>query len=167
MSPEPYTITITLYDENDKLLLDKTQKWGWHYANGATWATPVVQQNAFGYVYSPQPWNVSNNVPEVKYVLTMGGSGTSGCLRFERKSGKPFLVAVGVHNYKRWCHIVTDLSKSDTTHTILPTYYGGIRDENLWKQREKFTKTDKNGFTYNIEFKQKTGHNLTADLSIW
>ena len=153
----PYTITITIYDDKHRLRLDKTKTKGWHYANGAAWSTPPIQQGQ---------WDANPYDPEAKYTLTMGGSGTSGVLRFVCKNGSAFMVAVGVHNWKRWCHIVTDLSSSDTTSTILPTYYGGSRDENLWKQRDHISRTDSNGSKYKLEFTQKTGHNLTADLFV-
>ncbi|OBZ78202.1 hypothetical protein A0H81_02578 [Grifola frondosa] len=76
------------------------EKTVWHYANGGTWSEVDGQQ-----------------------VLTMGGSGTSGTLRFKSESGDYFLVALGVHNYKRWCDIVTDLTSSNTGVEIHPTYY--------------------------------------------
>lgn len=55
--------------------------------------------------------------------LTMGGSGTSGMLRFKNPKGDQFLVALGVHNYKRWCDIVTDVPLDQTAVDVHPSYY--------------------------------------------
>ncbi|KAG0631476.1 hypothetical protein M758_1G256200 [Ceratodon purpureus] len=41
-----------------------------------------------------------------EHTLTMEKSGASSMLRFKNSDGYFFLVALGVHNYKRWCDIV-------------------------------------------------------------
>jgi hypothetical protein len=44
-------------------------------------------------------------------LLRMGGSGTSGSLRLQSETGSSFVATlpVGVHNYKRWGNIITNL----------------------------------------------------------
>ncbi|KAG1810955.1 Cytolysin/lectin [Suillus subaureus] len=44
-------------------------------------------------------------------MLVMGGSGTSGALRF---TGEEFLVTTGIHNYNVQCNAVTDRAHGDT-----------------------------------------------------
>ncbi|KAG2043731.1 Cytolysin/lectin, partial [Suillus americanus] len=55
--------------------------------------------------------------------LVMDGSGTSGALRFRNGAGEQFVVTRGVHNYKRWCDIVIDLTPGDTGVRIQHEYY--------------------------------------------
>ncbi|KAI0869976.1 fruit body lectin [Hypoxylon argillaceum] len=73
-------------------------------------------------VYYDGAWADSDSVLK----LTMGGSGTSGMLRFQSEDGdERFAVAIGVHNYKPWVHILPDLATSETTIVLLPQYYAG------------------------------------------
>lgn len=58
-----------------------------YYANGGTWTEEKSD----------------------KFVLEMGGSGTSGMLRIKVSSGNTFSVIVGYHNYKFWCDAQVDL----------------------------------------------------------
>ncbi|KAJ8126000.1 hypothetical protein O1611_g7638 [Lasiodiplodia mahajangana] len=58
--------------------------------------------------------------------LTMGGSGTSGMLRFQSENGEErFTVAIGVHNWNPWVHILPDVATNETTIVLLPEYYAG------------------------------------------
>jgi hypothetical protein len=52
----------------------------------------------------------------------MGGSGTSGMLRFKNGAGEQFLV-LGIHNWGKWCDTVTDLGKGEHGQKILSEYY--------------------------------------------
>ncbi|KAG1865908.1 Cytolysin/lectin [Suillus subalutaceus] len=71
-----YTISVRTVDATSFnpgfTLVEKTV---WHYANGGTWTNTGSIQT-----------------------LAMGGSGTSGTLRFRSDFGEEFLVAMGVHN---------------------------------------------------------------------
>ena len=51
-------------------------------------------------------------------MLTMGDCGTSGTLRFVADTGENFVVVFGVHNWKKWGNMVTDLAK-DLTGVVL------------------------------------------------
>ncbi|BBN00408.1 hypothetical protein MPTK1_1g28930 [Marchantia polymorpha subsp. ruderalis] len=55
--------------------------------------------------------------------LIMETSGKSGMLRLKNHAGDVFIVALGVHNYKRWCDIVVNQKSNQTSVDILPTYY--------------------------------------------
>lgn len=120
----------------------------WNFGNGGTWAY--------------------NNG---EMVLTMGGSGTSGTLRFKSASGVIVLVALGVHNYKRWCDIVTDLEPKDTCMAVHPTYYqdsgvNGSRSDMLWKQLPQIQKTDSKGNSFSINFFKEDGNALWAEIDL-
>ncbi|KAG4274560.1 hypothetical protein FPRO04_09227 [Fusarium proliferatum] len=57
--------------------------------------------------------------------LYMRDSGTAGLLRFKNEEGKEsFSVAIGVHVYKPWLDIITDLADNITGAQSLPEYYG-------------------------------------------
>ncbi|CAG7851016.1 SubName: Full=Related to Agaricus bisporus lectin-Agaricus bisporus {ECO:0000313/EMBL:CCA74595.1} [Serendipita indica DSM 11827] len=50
-------------------------------------------------------------------------SGSCGSLRFESDTGEHVIALFGVHEYKRWCDIVTLLPATDTTCKLLPQWY--------------------------------------------
>ncbi|KAG2366745.1 lectin [Suillus spraguei] len=112
-------------------LVEKTV---WYYANGGTWSDTGSS-----------------------LTLVMGGSGTSGAVRFRNGSGEEFLVVLGVHNYKRWCDIVTDLAPGDTAMKIQPEYYqeGNPRNEMLGKQLAEIQKTSKKGTKVQVKYVQE------------
>lgn len=56
--------------------------------------------------------------------LSMAGSGTSGCMMFQKKSSRErFAVTLGVHNYTPWTDIATNF-KEETPQEIRDSYYG-------------------------------------------
>jgi hypothetical protein len=123
----------------------------------------IVEQT----VWSSGVWTNVNG----ETVLTMDGSGTSGTLRFKCTSGICVLFAMGVHNYKRWCDIVTDLQPKDTGTTIQPTYYqdpgvAGNRNDMLWKQLPTLQKTDAKGNSFSINFFKEDGNTLYAEIDL-
>lgn len=77
----------------------------WHYANGGTWDLSGMASH--------------------KYVLTMGGSGTSGMLRFRMASGKLFAIAVGIHNWAPWSGVAIDLQPKETLQAVHKEFYAG------------------------------------------
>src|SRR5690606_15030429 len=110
----------------------------WHYANGGYWSEV-----------------------DGAHVLTMGGSGTSGILRF-KSDDEEFIVALGVHNWKRWCDIVTNLRDNNTACVIQGEYYSSahrnrcsarerqLTNYEVWNQKERrftveYTVTEGNG----------------------
>jgi hypothetical protein len=80
-------------------------------------------------------------------ILNIPNSGHSGMLRFKSYQGDSFfLVALGIHNYRRWCDIVVDSPADNTCVDIHPQYYKGDYPGHgmLWEQLahlEKFTST--------------------------
>jgi hypothetical protein len=98
ISAMSYTITLRVFQRNPaRGFFSIVEKVNWAY--GGTWSEANGTQT-----------------------LHMGGSGTSGVLRF--KSDKELItVAVGVHNYKRWCDVVTGLKPDETALVINPQYY--------------------------------------------
>ena len=121
------------------------EKTVWHYANGGTWSnTDSIQ------------------------TLHMNGSGTSGALRFNNAAGEQFLVLLGVHNYKRWCDIVTDLAPGDTNMKIQPDYYSETnpRYDMLWEQLDQIEKKSAKGTTVNVKYVEAEGDSLVVHLTI-
>jgi hypothetical protein len=121
------------------------EKTVWHYANGGTWSdTDSIQ------------------------TLRMNGSGTSGALRFTNGVGEQFLVLLGIHNYKRWCDIVTDLEPEDTGMKIQPGYYleTNPRYAMLWKQLDQIEKKSAKGTTVDVKYVEAEGNSLVVHLTI-
>ena len=143
-----YTIVCQVYQTNPNAFFRIVEKTVWQYANGGTWSEVNGTQ-----------------------VLTMGGSGTCGSLRFVADTGENFIVTLGVHNYKRWCDIVTDLKSGNTGVEIQPTYYqdgsvSGNRNEMLWKQLAQIEKTDSKGHKFAVNFFKEDGNTLYATITI-
>jgi len=99
--------------------------------------------------------------------MKMTNSGSSGVLRF--KSGtNQFIVACGVHNYKRWCDIIPDLEAGKTAMLTHPLYYKEDSPlyKKLWDQGSKFEVTDKAGTKIAINFDVAEGNDLKATITI-
>jgi hypothetical protein len=109
-----YTITARLYQCKGQKLTTHfrcVEKAVWKVAGGGT-------------------WDESNGC----HVLTMGGSGNWGSLRFEDGKGGAFIVTVGVENHKCWCHVVTDIPPQDTCVIVTPKY---LTEKNYIAERTK------------------------------
>ncbi|KAK6519862.1 hypothetical protein TWF506_000156 [Arthrobotrys conoides] len=108
-----YAIKVRVYQTNENAYFRVVEKGVWHYANGGIW---TEQDDAL--------------------LLTIGGSGTSGIIRFQTEQGKEaFFVAFGVHNYKPWLDIITGLGDDITGVRALPEYYNNSNPERV-KSRE-------------------------------
>nr|Q00022.3 RecName: Full=Agaricus bisporus lectin; Short=ABL; AltName: Full=Agaricus bisporus agglutinin; Short=ABA; AltName: Full=Gal-beta-1,3-GalNAc-binding lectin; AltName: Full=TF antigen-binding lectin [Agaricus bisporus] len=140
-----YTISIRVYQTTPKGFFRPVERTNWKYANGGTW-------------------------DEVRgeYVLTMGGSGTSGSLRFvSSDTDESFVATFGVHNYKRWCDIVTNLTNEQTALVINQEYYGvPIRDQARENQLTSYNVANAKGRRFAIEYTVTEGDNLKANLII-
>ncbi|KAJ7726308.1 fungal fruit body lectin [Mycena maculata] len=99
-----YKITLRIYQTNPNAYFCIVEKTVWNHGanhdNGGTWSDSDGEQ-----------------------VLTIGSSGTSGILRFLSDTGEYFLIAVGVHNCKRWCDIVSNITPDMTGAKVHPEYY--------------------------------------------
>ena len=141
-----YTITVQIYQTNPNAFFRVVEKTVWNYANGGTWA-------------------------EVNgaCVLTMGGSGTCGSLRFVSDSGENFIATLGVHNYKRWGDIVTNLSPDQTGVIITPQYYSDQhrdREEQREKQLSSYNVKNAKGRNFAINYTVADGNNLKCNIII-
>ncbi|KAF8422317.1 lectin [Boletus edulis BED1] len=139
-----YSITLRVYQRNPaRGFFSIVEKTVFHYANGGAWSEANGTQ-----------------------ILTMGGSGTSGVLRF--KSDKELItVAVGVHNYKRWCDVVTGLKPEETALVINPQYYNnGPRAYMREKQLAEYSVTSLVGTKVEVKYTATEGNSLQADIII-
>ncbi|OAA48834.1 Sea anemone cytolysin [Beauveria brongniartii RCEF 3172] len=123
-----YTVQVRVFQSDPKTFFYQVEQGVWKYANGGTW----------GY-----------NQGGLR--LTMGGSGTAGILRFIADTGsEAFVVVCGVHNYKPWVDIVTNLNKDMTGVSILPEYYNDqdpARVKAREAQRDKYSVKNSAGRT--------------------
>jgi hypothetical protein len=134
-----YTTQVRLYQSNTNAYFRVVESGVWHYANGGTWAT-------------------SNGVLE----LTMGGSGTAGMLRLQTLDGKePFTVALGVHNYKPWVHILPDVASNATCVTLLPDYYSGKHSDAV---NPTFSVSNAESRNLSAAYAVAEGHNLVLNI---
>src|SRR6266702_1627246 len=118
----------------------------WKDANGGTW------DEVDGY-----------------HVLKMGGSGTSGSLRLVSNTDESFIVTLGVHNYKRWGDIVTNLTNDQTACVINPEYYSNdcpYRQRQREKQLSAYEVADLQGRKYSLEYVVADGNDLTVRVVI-
>jgi hypothetical protein len=119
----------------------------------------VVEQT----VFTKGTWTESNG----EHVLTMINSGTSGTIRFAANNGENFIVALGVHNYKRWCDIVTNLTDEQTGVKINPEYYnGGSRAYAREKQLSSYNVNNSKGRKFTVTYTVTEGNALVANIII-
>jgi hypothetical protein len=142
-----YNITVCIYQTNPNAFFKIVEKTCFHYANGCTWSEVNDQ-----------------------HVLAMGGSGTSGALRFQcDETGERFIVTLGVHNYKRWGDIVSNLSTSETGLLIQPQYYSGDhkdREQAREKQLASYSVKNAKGRQLAFNYTTTEGSNLKCDIVI-
>lgn len=142
-----YTITTRIYQTNTSTYFTILETGVWHYARGGQWTSVA-------------------STPK----LTMGDSGTSGILRFKTEDNQEgFFVALGVHNWKPWVDIVTNLEDHDTGVKCLPEYYENgkdIRARAREAQRAEWKATNNQGRVIKAKFKGTEGHDLELDIVI-
>ncbi|KAF8307356.1 putative lectin [Clavulina sp. PMI_390] len=99
----------------------------------------------------------------------MGGSGTSGSLRFVADNGENFIVTLGVHNYKRWGDIVTNLTPDQTGVIINPQYYNAAnpdRQAAREKQLASYNVANAKGRNFGLNYIVADGNNLKVNIII-
>jgi len=141
-----YTITARVYQTNPNAFFRCVEKTCWNYANGCTWS------------------EVND-----EHVLTMGGSGTSGTLRFMSDTNELCIIALGVHNYKRWGDIVTNLSTTETGVIINPQYYSDDhkdREKARENQLASYNVKNAKGRQFAINYTVAEGNNLKCNIII-
>lgn len=141
-----YTITVRVFQTNPTNGPHRcVERTVWNFANGGTW-----------------------DETKDTYVLTMGGSGTSGILRFKNdKTGDDMTFAFGVHNYKCWGDIVTGLSNGDTATVVQRQYYEGStpgRFAAREAQRREYKVASAKGTNCQYQYTVPEGQNLEANL---
>ncbi|KAF6743564.1 fruit body lectin [Ephemerocybe angulata] len=142
-----YSITVRVYQRNPNAFFKIVEKGVWHYANGGTWSDKDGVQT-----------------------LTMGGSGTSGMLRFMTEGGKEaFFVAMGVHNYKRWVDVITGLADDITCVKAMHEYYDNSnppRAQAREAQRTEISILNLQSRTIAAKYSVAEGNNLVLDIVI-
>ncbi|KAF7978507.1 hypothetical protein HWV62_45667 [Athelia sp. TMB] len=144
-SDQSYKIHCCIFQTNPNAHFRIVEQTVFHYANGGTWGEMDGQK-----------------------MLCMGGSGTSGTLRLlADKTGECFIVALGVHNYKRWCDVVTNLKDNETGVLINPQYYNnGGRDSQREKQLSSYSVKNAKGRHIEVKFTKDEGTDLMCNLII-
>jgi hypothetical protein len=102
-------------------------------------------------------------------ILTMGGSGSSGGLRFIANTGENFFIVFGIHNFKRWGDIVPDLPDNETGVTTHPQYYIGDHPKRTAAreaQRPAYSVKDSSGRSISYDFTTAEGNNLVVNIII-
>ncbi|KAH9171895.1 lectin [Lactarius sanguifluus] len=143
-----YSIKASVYQTNPSknTYFRVVEKSVWKFANGGTW------DEVNGY-----------------HVLKMGGSGTSGSLRLVSNTGEAFVVTLGVHNYKRWGDIVTNLKNDQTACTINPEYYSNEHADRQGQREKQLTAyqvADLQGRKYSLEYYVTEGNALEVRIVI-
>nr|AXS59213.1 isolectin 2b [Hericium erinaceus] len=136
-----YKINVRVYQTKPSAYYNLVEKGVWHFANGGTWT-----------------------VCEEQHLLKMGGSGTSGTLRFASVACDAyFTVALGVHNYKPWVDIAVDQPSTDTCVHVHPQWYeeGTDKAKVRWEQQTKMDKMNKAGVCITAEVVK------SADKEYW
>ncbi|KAH9064520.1 fungal fruit body lectin [Lactarius vividus] len=147
-SDQSYSIKVLIFQTNPNRnqFFRVVEKTVWNYANGGTWG----EVDGFD-------------------ILRMNGSGTSGALRLLSNEGEGCIVTLGVHNYKRWGDIITNLKGDQTACVINPEYYSKDHP-NMEKQRERqltsYETTDLQGRKFSFEYVEAEGHELTVRVII-
>ncbi|KAF9237746.1 lectin [Melanogaster broomeanus] len=82
-------------------------------------------------------------------------------------SGERIIIAVGVHNYERWCDVVTGLASDATGVVVNAEYYNnGGRDYMREKQLSSYSVTSAAGTKVQVNYTVAEGNNLQADVVI-
>lgn len=143
-SDQKYRIQCSIFQTNPNAHFRVVEQTVFHYANGGTWGEEDGHK-----------------------MLCMGGSGTSGTIRLMSDTGETFLVALGIHNYKRWCDVVTNLKDSETGVLINPQYYNnGGRDAQREKQLASYSVKNAKGRQMEVKFTKDEGQDLKCNLII-
>ncbi|GJF00619.1 fungal fruit body lectin [Phanerochaete sordida] len=143
-----YTITLRIYQTNTNAFFRVVEAAVWTAAGGGTW-----------------------DAVRGEHVLTVN-SGSAGVLRLVSDTGEVSTVALGVHEDKRWCDIVTGLQPGQTAASVLGEYYvaGGTVDRSYMrkKQAESYAVTSlgPQARKYTVAYSVATGANLKANLTI-
>ncbi|CAG7851015.1 SubName: Full=Related to Agaricus bisporus lectin-Agaricus bisporus {ECO:0000313/EMBL:CCA74595.1} [Serendipita indica DSM 11827] len=122
----------------------------------------VVEQS----VWTGGSWTKNGD----EFILDMHTSGTSGALRLLADNGEHIIAVFGVHNYKRWCDIVTALGKDASGTKLLPEWYveGTNRGKVKWSQLAEYNVDSTTPVRRNfaIKYTIPEGNDLVATLFV-
>ncbi|KAG6849709.1 hypothetical protein H0H93_006092 [Arthromyces matolae] len=141
-----YQISVAVFQTNADNHFRIIEQTIYQYGNGGSWS-----------------------MVDGRHVLRMNDSGTSGTLRFLGDNGEIFIVALGVHNQKRWGDIVSNLQQNQTGVLIHPQYYSDQhkdREEQREKQLASYSVKNAHGRQLSIKYTQAEGQNLAANIII-
>ena len=99
----------------------------------------------------------------------MGGNGTCGSLRFASNTGESFIITLGVHNYKRWGDIVTNLKNDQTAMVITPQYYSDNhknREKKMEAQLTSYSVRNSRGREFSFKYTVTEGQDLKCKIVI-
>ncbi|TFK64322.1 fungal fruit body lectin [Pluteus cervinus] len=135
-----YTIAVRVFQTNPNIFFHVVERTNWYYANCRTWFKQ-----------------------DEKHILTMMGG--SGSLRFVTDTGENFIAAFGVHNYKRWGDIVTNLTNNQTGVVVNPQYDSqadreAVRD----RQLASYDAANAKGRNFAINYSGADVNQLVADV---
>ncbi|KAI1799620.1 hypothetical protein F4811DRAFT_565422 [Daldinia bambusicola] len=100
------------------------------------------------------------------HTLVMSDSGRSGALLLQSPRGERVFVVVGVHNWVRWCDIVTSISPADSAGKVLAMYYGdGEKSSIKWKMWSEHSVRSAAGTNFRVWFEVAEGRRLIAKFS--
>lgn len=128
-----YVFTVRVHqtkkDAHKSIVVEETV---WHHGNGGTW-----------------------HQADGAHVLTMGETGTSGALRFQRANGAGegdlYFFVMGVDAHKPWVDCLVDLKHNETCCALHPTYYEAKHRCPVREKHEKeVCKKDCKGREYKI-----------------
>jgi hypothetical protein len=122
----------------------------------------VVDQS----VYANGSWDSrSDGRPK----LVIPGSGNSGLVRYRLSNGEYVAVAVGVHNYVRWCDFTTDVPPphQQSLRAFHERYYRGEDSQHsmLWRQEDSWTVYTPRGKALSVYFTVGSGHEMYATVT--
>lgn len=139
-----YTITVRVFQTNPSSFFEIIEKCVFNFGGGGAWTE-------------------SND----QHVLRLNASGTCGTIRFESADrNERFIVALGVHNYARWCDVVTGLVPHDTGVVITPEWYGAKRSSMREKTLKDYSVKSTTGRNIEVKYTVTDGHELKADIII-
>jgi hypothetical protein len=145
-----YTITAQIYQTNTNAFFHVVEKTIWGGGHSGTWSEI-----------------------DGAHVLTIGGSGASGCLRFRSDTDEFFIVALGIHEGRRWGDIDTLLGAGDTGMVIHPQFYGDDPNLPMWlrvqqrnSQLTRYYVTSPRNRTFSFIYTVPEGRNLKVAIII-
>ena len=108
-------------------------------------------------------WTV---LSDMNLKLSMAGSGSSGSILLKNDTVPEFFsVAAGIHNYKPWCDILTDLPDEANSNGITQSYYQS-RSGRLWDNLKAYETTSSQGTSISLVISESWDGTFVAKVTI-